>query len=226
MLGVPYTSQRLDQKRLIYLHRILNRHEKHWTKLALNTLVANNVGWGKSIQTTLSDYDLPNDFTTIRCITRRQWRKLVKNKIEVKNTTRIINDCYKKENGKSIPKTKTAHIIAHIQSDDYVRKPQLDIIQCTKQEAKTIIISRFGMLECGKNYKGTMSETCKHCNVTDDEDHRINHCIKFKHINFYSDTCKKEFRDIFSEDMNVIRRILPVIERIWNTRIAHGTMRQ
>ena len=131
--------------------------------------MANNVGWGRNIKTSLSDYDLPSDLTTIRQITRRQWRKMVRDKIEIKNTTRILNDCFKKENGKSIPKTKTAHIIAHIQSNDYKRKPQPDIIQCSKQETKTIIIARFGMLECGKNYKGTMNEICRQCDVTDDD---------------------------------------------------------
>ena len=72
---------------------------------------------------------------------------------------RILKDCHKMENGVSIPKTKTAHIIEHIQSETYVRKPQLDVTKCSKQETKSIIIARFGVLECGWNFKGTMSET-------------------------------------------------------------------
>ena len=84
-LGTLYTNHRVDQKRLIYIHRILNRSSDHWTKQALRVLDEMNIGWGKSMKEALAEYDLPTDHNTINNITRRQWIKLVKEKIETKN---------------------------------------------------------------------------------------------------------------------------------------------
>ena len=179
-LGTLYTNHRVDKKRFIYLHRILNRSNDHWTKITIHILAGLNIGWSKSIREALDEYDLPNDFTTIKNISRRQWIKTVSEKIETINTKRLIGDCHKNENGIQTPKTKTAHIIPKLSYDGYERNPQADIIQCTKHETKTIIIARFGMLECGRNYKGSMSEICNECNDLDDENHRLNFCAKFK----------------------------------------------
>ena len=51
---------------------------------------------------------------------------------------------------------------------DYQRKPIPEIIHCSKQQTKALIISIFGILECGRNYMGTQSDICGLCNVTDD----------------------------------------------------------
>ena len=88
------------------------------------------------------------------------------------------------------------------------------------------MIARFGMLQCGKNYKGTMNELCGECNDTDNEDHRVNYCKLYKDINLCNTTCKINFDDIYSHDLNIVRRILPIIERTWNTKTAHGVMNQ
>ena len=103
-------------------------------------------------------YDLPVDHNTIKATTRKQWTKTVKEKVEVKNTRRLIDDCYKTVNGKKLPKTKTKHIIEPLYKDTYIRKPQDDLIGCTKQTAKTLMIARYGMLECGRNFKGSYNE--------------------------------------------------------------------
>ena len=95
---------------------------------------------------------------------------------------------------------------------------------CTKQEAKTIIISRFGMLECGRNFKMGISEICNSCHVLDDENHRLNDCSKYREYNGYNENEKSKFEDIFSNDIDTLRRIIPKIERVWDTRCAHGSM--
>ena len=77
-------------------------------------------------------------------------------------------------------KTKTAHIIPSLSGDTYTRKPRDDIIQFSKYDTKTLVIARFGMLDCGVNYKGTKSELCSQCNIIDNEDHRLNNCIKYR----------------------------------------------
>ena len=80
------------------------------------------------------------------------------------------------------------------------------------------------MLQCGKNYKGTMNELCNQCNSTDDENHRLNHCIKWRNINYFVATEKVDFDLIFSPDIEVLRHLKKKISRVWNTRNAHGTM--
>ena len=101
-----------------------------------------------------------------------------------------------------------------------------EILNSTKQETKTIIIARYSMLECGKNYKGTLKEICDVCKTLDDENHRINYCTRWRDVNFVEMVDKKDFELIFSNNVKKIREILPVIERIWDTKNSHGTMRK
>ena len=142
------------------------------------------------------------------------------------NKKRLLDDCYRTEGGKQIEKTKTKHIIEIIQNDTYERTPQHEILQCTKQETKTLIIARFGMLECGANFKGTLREFCDTCKQTDDESHRLNYCPKFKELNRYDSTDKVDFANIFSNDINTLKQIIYEIERVWNVKTAHGTMKK
>ena len=224
-LGIPFTGQRLDKKKLIYLHRILKRFDQHWTKLTLNHLNSLNIGWGKSINECLRTYDLPTNYSTIRGMTARAWNKLVSFKVEVKNTQRLLSECYKTTNNIQTPKTKTAHIIDKLNNPTYTRQTQPELMGCTKHETKTIIIARFGMLQCGNNFKGSMSSTCKTCNVIDNENHILNECITYKtripqlfpHVNF---------NDIHSCDRSILIHIMKAIETLWNTKTAHGTLKQ
>ena len=223
--GTLFTHLRIEQRRLMYLHRLLKRHESHWTSMILLRLEALNIGWSKSIKSTLRDLDLPTDFSTIKAQTRRAWKNQVKEKIEVKNTGLLIKECYRKENGQSRAKTKTAHIIDHLKEDGYIRNPNTQIMQCNRQDAKTIIIARFRMLECGANFKGSLQYTCRTCNTVDDENHRINTCKKFRSVNLFDHVTKANFNDVYSTDLTVVKRIIARIEQIWNTRSAHGTMK-
>ena len=121
--GTLYTKLRVDLKQLIYLHRILNRTTNHWTRKVLKCLETNNIGWYKSIKKTLHEHDLPDDFTEISSKTTREWERIVKQKIEIKNRQRLIDECFKKENGAKIQKSKTAHILNHLKDDTYERQP-------------------------------------------------------------------------------------------------------
>ena len=80
------------------------------------------------------------------------------------------------------------------------------------------------MLECGKNFKGSMREECTYCNELDNEDHRLNYCKKFQDINLYSSHVKANFDDIFSNDEQVVKRVISHIEKVWNVKTAHGSM--
>ena len=96
----------------------------------------------------------------------------------------------------------------------------------TKLEAKTIITARYGMLECGKNHKGTLSLKCTTCGIDDDEDHRLNDCPKWQQRSM---KCSNEaerfnFNKIYSNDVCTLREIIPAIQNLWNVKSAHGTM--
>ena len=88
---------------------------------------------------------------------------------------------------------------------DSTRKPIDKIIQCSKYDTKTIIIARYGMLECGRNYKGNKPEICTQCHVLDDENHRLNECIKFRDVNLYDSETKEDF---FANDIETLREII------------------
>ena len=88
------------------------------------------------------------------------------------------------------------------------------------------MIARFHMLECGTNYKGTMSEMCKYCKAVDNENHRLNYCKHYRNINLYDKTQKVSFNDIYQSDINTVRHIIPYIEKVWNTHNANGSMNQ
>ena len=81
------------------------------------------------------------------------------------------------------------------------------------------------MLECGKNFKGSMSELCPTCNVADDEEHRLNYCTKWEEINNLNRT-KVDFGDIYRNDSQILNNIVTSIERVWELKYANGRMKR
>ena len=79
------------------------------------------------------------------------------------------------------------------------------------------------MLECGKNHKGTLSLKCITCDIEDDEDHRLNDCPKWQHRSSYGQE-RVNFKEIYSNDISTLRKIIPAIQNLWNVKSAHGTM--
>ena len=144
--------------------------------------------------------------------------------IEKYNRKRLLEECYTKEQGQLKPKTKTASIIEKLNNEEYKRTPCKELLTCTKQETKTIMIARFGMLECGKNFKSTMNKRCNPCNSLDDEDHRLNHCKKYRGINNFDSTQKDEFNLVYEDETESLKRIIPSLMRVWNTKNSYGSM--
>ena len=222
--GTLYTKQRIDQKQMIYLHKILNKQDDQWIKRTLKTLEELNIGWGKHIKNTLTSYDLPTDYSTIQNTHPTIWKNTVKAAIEKRNHSRLHQDCHKQVNGTETEKTKTKSLISKLTNPDYKREAQKEIINSTKQQTKTLMIARFGMLECGKNFRGTIDQHCKKCNCLDDEDHRLNHCIRWRSINLYDCNEKVDLNAIHSNNLHDLQPIISKIETLWNTKNAYGTM--
>ena len=222
--GTLYTQLRIDKKQLLYLHKLLNKRDETWTKRTLMTLINLEIGWGKSIIETLSEYELPTNLEVIKRETKRRWKRIVTERIEIKNRIRLHDDCHKTENGVKVPKTKTKSIIQHLDNHTYHRQPLKELQQCNKQETKAIMIARYGMLECGQNFKGSLKGTCAHCNEPDNENHRLNFCMKYKESNLYNSDYKANFDDIYSEDIEIIKNVITQIDKVWNVRTAHGNV--
>ena len=225
-LGVPFTKQRIDKRTLLFLYKILHKDSEKWMSRTLLTLDTLNIGWCKKIKETLAEYDLPLDFDEIKSHSLPQWTKRISIALETKHKERLLEMCYKNENGLCTPKTKTAHLIDKLNKDDYKRQPEKEIMKMTKLEAKTVITARYRMLECGKNHKGTLSLECTTCNIIDDENHRLNDCPKWQHRNIHNSKEHEriDFNKIFSNDICILREIIPVIQNLWNVKTAHGTM--
>ena len=62
------------------------------------------------------------------------------------------------------------------------------------------------------------------CNVYDDEDHRLNHCKRFKDMNYYDHVDKIVFDDVHSENIDTLNEIIEKLQKVWNTKNAAGTM--
>ena len=208
--GTLFTHLRIEKRRLNYLHTILNRQSTHWTNQAFHILDEQNIGWAKTVKQTLRYLDLPTDPNIIKNMRPNEWKRMVEEKIEIKNKSRLIKDCHKMVDGQKV--TKTAYIVDHILAETYTRKPPHEIHNLTKQETKTIIISRFRMLECGVNFKNSNSVICTICKVTDNEDHRLNYCARFKTTNNYEQAEKVNFDDMFSTDTDVLKQVIARIE--------------
>ena len=222
--GTLYTRLRIEKRRLNYLYRILNRPDSHWTKKTFFIIFEQNLGWAKTIKQVLQELDLPTDLSVIQNKRPNEWKNLVNTKIEIKNKNQLIEDCHKTVDGQRTKKTKTSHIVEQLLNDEYTRTPSPELQTLTKQETKTILISRFRMLECGVNFKGSRNEVCQTCKKRDDEAHRLNHCKRLRTTNFYDEAIKPNFDDVFSTDINVLKNIVAFIEKVWNTRNAHGSV--
>ena len=82
--------------------------------------------------------------------------------------------------GQKKTKTKYAHIIEEINKETYRREPNDTIVRLSKKDTNILLIARFGMLECGRNFRNSTNPICPN-----DEEHRLNGCMKYREINFY-----------------------------------------
>ena len=108
----------------------------------------------------LEEYKLHTDLDKIKLCTINEWKQKVNDAVELRNKERLLQDCHKTYGGQTVPKTKTKHLIEKINCTEYVRKPDPNVLHMTKLQTKTLIVARFSMLECGKNFGGTIGGTC------------------------------------------------------------------
>ena len=136
------------------------------------------------------------------------------------------DECYESKQGLTKVKTKTAYVLTKVESEQYKRQLMEPIHKLNRYETKLLVLSRFHMLECGKNFKGAIPEICPACNVIDDEQHRLNYCTRFRETNLCDSADKVRFEDVYETDFTIVKKTLSSIEKVWNLKTGHGCMVQ
>ena len=138
-----------------------------------------------------------------------------------RNLESLIDQCTHETPTESKINSKTRYIYDILTTSDYARNPLRELCHQSKETTRTIIVARNGMLECGKNFKGTMKEMCSKCEVIDDENHRLNEC---KNVDRTPN--RTNFDDIFSDNEKVLGSIINEIQNVWELRYANGRMKR
>ena len=210
----------------MYLHKVLQRSDDHWTKKMLYHLKTQNTGWAKNIQAKLAYYELEQDWEKIKEYNKSRWRHIVNTAVRAKNKQKLLEGCIQQgPNGEKI-KTKTAYIYHNINDDKPITEALPEIVSLSKVNTKTVILGRCGMLECGKNFKGSIPEMCRACGEDDDESHRLNRCNTWRHLNLSETVDKIDFGDIYSSDINVLIPVIRNIQRVWELQLGNGSMKK
>ena len=191
--------------------------------LHLQTL---NTGWAKTIQNKLNEYELVQDWDEIKSLSRSRWKTIVNVAIRAKNKQKLLDSCTNQTPDGMHIKTKTAYIYHDISNGTDNHEALPEIMLFNKVDTKTIIVARSGMLECGKNLKGTIPEVCRACGEADSESHRLNRCIKWRHLNYSQTGEEFDFRDIYSNDKAKLSQIISCIQRVWEVRYGNGLMKK
>ena len=226
MTGTLYTEIRVKQKQLLYLHKILKKGQDNWVRQTLMTLRDNRAGWAKEIIKTLESWQLETEWNNIENKSKMEWKKEVEEAAERKNREKLREECHVKERGSQRVKTKTKTLLEKIDGTNYERKPLDLLINLSTLEARALIMSRFGMLDCRANFSmGYGGKMCRECAVVDDESHRINECRIFKGSNFCDTDEKTDFNMIYSEDAEQIQSVLKVVMSLWDLEHGKNSMR-
>ena len=82
------------------------------------------------------------------------------------------------------------------------------------------------MLQCAANFSmGYATKECRVCGVTDNEDHRINHCVQWCDVNLSGAVEKMNFMDIYSEDRVKSLKVIGRVLMMWNLGNGKNVMR-
>ena len=224
--GSLFASIRVQIKQLLYLQKILQRPNQHWTYVCLRAISHRDVGWAKQVSGMLNNWGLETSWDNIKTKTKGQWKREVTNAAEKMNKKQILDECYKKVRGETSIKSKTKRLIPVLEDDGYLRQPAKFMRRNNVLITRAYVMGRYGMLQCAANFSdGYKSKLCTRCNVTDNEDHRMNNCPVWSDINLYGCDEKINFEDIHSdneiESMTVVKKIL----EIWDLGNNKNSMR-
>ena len=217
--GTLYTEERIDEKQLIFLQKILKRDSSHWTHHVLNILNIHSIGWAHHIHEKLREYELEEDWEVIKSKSDGEWKHCVKNAVEMRHRKRLLDNCFAVRSGSSRGKSKTKCLIPCLEDDTYDRKKTSAVLNLNKLRARAIIMARFGMLDCASNFENKYGgKECPKCKVLDDVNHRLNFCETWKKINFHQSDIKVNFQLVYSENKSDLECVADDILKVWDLK--------
>ena len=220
--GCLFTSQRIDQKQIIYLKTILNRPDYDWTRRNHFIQRSENIWWSKQINELLDNYELDFTWDEIKEMPFAEWKRRVKAKIEQRHVDRL-KEGYSGPQGE---RTKIKFIHDIIEKQTYKREPMACVIKRSKIGAKTLIMGMSGMLDCPANFHFKYKrKTCDVCSVLHDDSHRINYCKKFSYMNLNESELKFDFQKIYSKDRCDVDKAEYVIRQLWDLSNGKNQMK-
>ena len=100
------------------------------------------------------------------------------------------------------------------------------IFNLSRLDARTIIMARYGMLECSKNYSHKYgTKTCKECLTIDNEEHRLNNCKRWRNVNLFNYDVEIDFNLIYSQNVEILKSIASILQSVWNLENHCNEMR-
>jgi hypothetical protein len=220
--GTLFMSVRVDEKQLLYLHKLLTRRNTEWTKKLLLHMEHENIGWAKHIKQTLEEYGLEKSWEELGKKTYEVWESEVKESIERRNMKKIIEYCYNKND----ERTKTKFALQEIQSGSHKRGRNHEIFKRSKSEVRALLMGRYGMLECAGNYRiKYKGVNCLLCHVLDNEMHRMNYCPKWRGRNLCNSDKEVVYNAIYSNDPEILSIIAMSILALWDLENGKNEMR-
>ena len=88
--GHLMTSILIDKRQMLYLKTLLDRPTEDWTRIMLDCLNRENIGWVKNMRKTLENYEIDKDFDEIKDLSYRDWKKLVTEVTERKHKEKLL----------------------------------------------------------------------------------------------------------------------------------------
>ena len=220
--GTLFTSIRVDQRQILYLQTLLQCPGNDWGKQVLKYLETENIGWAKQINMKLIEYDLPTSWELIEHKSVRQWKDEVNFAVELKNIEKLTEHCYTKKGEKA----KTKSLIGLLKDYSFYREPNANLLKMSKMKVKAVIMGRYGMLDCGKNYENKYkNKHCVACGTVDDELHRINECVRWRNINLYDSRVKIKYESIYSNDPKKLSIMATTILMLWDIENGKNEMK-
>ena len=176
----------------------------------------------------LEKWELERDWSEITKKTQMEWKREVMAAAEKINREKLIEECEVKNRGETKQKTKTKHVLDKINEPGYSRK--LDgFVDCYPSiiYTRALIMGRYRMLQCANNFSnGYGTKLCDYCKVVDDEEHRINNCKKWENVNWYHNSEKIVYSDIFSDDTDRCLIVVKAILTVWDLNNGKNEVRR
>ena len=73
-LGTYFTTVRIDTKRLLYLHKVLQKDYDIWARTTVLTAKELTTGWAKEVNELLEKWELEKDWLEISKKTYNAWK--------------------------------------------------------------------------------------------------------------------------------------------------------